>query len=96
VFSSWRITKMSGCDSRKRKRELNKEEIRECMEVFGEIINKRYNSNKMPLFDNNSLTFIIHPKKRNNNHQTWYQIFPDKGRTLTVNKVISFNSKMVS
>ena len=87
---------MSGCDSRKKKRELNKEEIRECLEVFGEVINKRYDSSKMPIFNINGLTYNIHPRKKNNSHKIWYQIFPNGGRTFTENKVISFKPKMVS
>jgi hypothetical protein len=85
---------MSACNSRKKKRELNKEEIRQCIQVFGEIINKRYDSNRMPIFDNNSLTYIFHPKRRNNSRKIWHQVFSKRGPNLANNKVIYFNPKM--
>jgi hypothetical protein len=90
------MTKMSGCNSRKKKRELDKEEIRQCLEVFGEVVNRRYDSNRMPIFDNNSLTYNIHPKKQKNYYKIWYQVLPEKGPTLSENKVLNFNLKMLS
>jgi hypothetical protein len=87
---------MSGCVSRKKKRELNKEEIRQCIQVFGEVINKRYDSNRMPLFDNNSLTYTILPKKKSNSRKTWYHIFSKNNPSFSENRVITYNPKMVS
>ena len=87
---------MSGCDSRKRKRELNKEEIRQCIEVFSEVINRRHISNRMPIYDNNRLTNMNHPMKNYNSHKYWYQISSMNGPRLTDNKIINIKPKMIS
>jgi hypothetical protein len=86
---------MSGCDSRKKRRELNKEEIRRCLEIFGDIINKRHDSNRMPKIDQFHLTWGKNHESRYNRYKRWYQIVSRKGVRLANNKAINFEMKQL-
>jgi hypothetical protein len=87
---------MSGCDSRKKKRELNKEEIRQCIEVFGDIINKRYASNQMPRGNHFTLTWGNHSRARDNYRKRWFLALPKSRPGFTENKVINIKIETVS
>jgi hypothetical protein len=84
------IRKMSDYDSRKKKRKLNKEEIRQCLELFGNIINKRYDSNKMLLDDHVTLTSVNYSKAQYNFHGPLPVTNPKTSTSLVENKVSNF------
>ena len=87
---------MSGYDSRKRKRRLNKEEIRQCLELFGNIINKRYSSNKMLLGDNITQTKANSSKAQYNIQGPYFDTIPNTSVGLVENKVLNFKIKSLS
>lgn len=87
---------MSGYDSRKRKRRLNKEEIRQCLELFGNIINKRYSSNKMLLGDHITLTRVNFSKAQYNIQGPFFDTIPNTSTGLVENKVLNFKIETLS
>ena len=87
---------MSGYDSRKRKRRLDKEEIRQCLELFGNIINKRYSSNKMLLNGLITQTSVNSSKTRYNIHGPWVVAIPITSVGLDENNVLNFKIKTLS
>ena len=87
---------MSGYDSRKRNRRLDKEEIRQCLELFGNIINKRYSSNKMLLSDHITQTRANSSKPRYNIHGPSFVVIPNTSIGLVENKVLTFKIDSLS
>ena len=84
---------MSGYDSRKRKRRLDKEEIRQCIELFGNIINKRYSSNKMLLGDQ---TRANSSKPQYNIHGPSFVTVPNTSIGLVENKMFNLKIETLS
>ena len=87
---------MSGYDSSKRNRRLDKEEIRQCIELFGNIINKRYSSNKMLLGDHITQTRVNSSKARYNIQGPGFITIPNTSIGLVENKVLNFKIETLS